>query len=986
MSTQEALSKFGGYILSRSCSRRHAVLLSILSLALSGHLSIAGQATPSGPLSCGEDGTHGLPSNEKVRANFKSPPKSCRPMIRWWWPGGDVADPEIAREISLFDRTGFGGVELQPFRFGLKHNLPADAEARVNDYLTPSFFGHVRTATDELRQRGMWLDLTFGSGWPFGGGLNMTPELASMELRFTRRSIHGPSTFHEQLVLPVAVPETGAFVQEVIGGSQPMPAGWNDRLKDRTKLVAVIAVQGSQPETGTGPAGLIASSRETITRSGILAPSTTQVLTANVLADGTLDWQVPAGDWELLTFAESPADLWVLGGVGKYPQLVLDHLKLAAMESHIQRVGEAAKSNVGAYFGNGIRAIFCDSLEVRAYIYWTDSFLADFKRLRGYDLTPFLPFIRQPGFADPYGSWEGKPEYDAPEVGDRIRRDYWQTVSDVMETNFYRPFDDWARRNHLLARVQAHGAPADIFKVYGESDIPETEQLYAGGQSDFLRMAASAAHVYGRPIASSESFAKAGNPYSTTPEKIKVWSDQLFAAGINEIIYHGYPYQYPVQPRWYPFTSPLAFTSDLDENNPFWKYIRPLNEYITRIQYMAQSGKNVAQVAVYRSALSYEARTMPNPQVDDYLIAAGYNFDQFNGQALLESHVESGRLIAPGGATYAALMIVDERRIPLPLAEKLQHFQRQGFRILFVSNVPKEEIGFKDWKKRTRQIQESLKGFTPVKDLDEAILRLKAISRPDVDYRQGSSSTPFFHRRLNGLDVFFFSNPDPHPRSIEVVLPSHSSPEDWNPWTGEVTNIDSFENVDNRVAVKIELPPYGSKLIAFDPSDHHRPRSPERVTAPLESLLLSGPASEWAISAGNLNVKVQGLVDWLDTRELKTFSGRAEYETKFSISPDWLQTSSHIQMDLGEVGDVAEVSVNGKSVAQLFFRPYRCDVTGLLRPGLNILSVVVTNSPTNHLLASGVDLSNAAAPKPEPEHSGLIGPVRLLRSNLANLP
>lgn len=377
---------------------------------------------------------------------------------------------------------------------------------------------------------------------------------------------------------------------------------------------------------------------------------------------------------------------------------------------------------------------------------------------------------------------------------------------------------------------------------------------------------------------------------------------------------------------------------------------------------------------------------MPNPEVDDRLIAAGYNFDQFNTEALLESRVEKGKLIAPGGATYAALMVVNEHRISLPLAEKLAEFQRQGFRIVFVGAVPKEEIGLKDWEKRTRQIQELLRGSMAAKDLDEAISEMKATLRPDISYQTGSRSVPFFHRSLNSLDVFFLSNPDPTSKSIEVVFPSHSSPEDWNPWTGAMTSNDSFERTDNGVAMKIEFPPYGSKLIVFDPSDHHASRSSNGVVAPPKSLLLSGPASEWVISASDVNLKLHGLVDWLDTKEMKAFSGSAEYATKFSISPDWLETGSHVQLDLGNVGDVAEVTVNGKAAAQLLLHPYRCDVTEFIKPGLNTLRVIVTNSPTNHLLANGVDLSNVAGPKPEPEHSGLIGPVTLLVSNPADMP
>ena len=46
-----------------------------------------------------------------IRNEFRHPAKKFRPMVRWWWPGGDVTDEEIQREIGLLDSAGFGGAE-----------------------------------------------------------------------------------------------------------------------------------------------------------------------------------------------------------------------------------------------------------------------------------------------------------------------------------------------------------------------------------------------------------------------------------------------------------------------------------------------------------------------------------------------------------------------------------------------------------------------------------------------------------------------------------------------------------------------------------------------------------------------------------------------------------------------------------------------------------------------------------------------------------
>jgi hypothetical protein len=118
-----------------------------------------------------------------------------RPLVRWWWPGGDVTPKELRREVRILDEAGFGGAEIQAFRIGLKTAVTADVAARVNDYPSPSFYRKVRAAAEEARDRGRFLDLTLGSGWPFGGGDVITPELASIECDSRARAFLAPAIF-----------------------------------------------------------------------------------------------------------------------------------------------------------------------------------------------------------------------------------------------------------------------------------------------------------------------------------------------------------------------------------------------------------------------------------------------------------------------------------------------------------------------------------------------------------------------------------------------------------------------------------------------------------------------------------------------------------------------------------------------------------------------------------------------------------------------
>jgi hypothetical protein len=105
-----------------------------------------------------------------------------------------------------------------------------------------------------------------------------------------------------------------------------------------------------------------------------------------------------------------------------------------------------------------------------------------------------------------------------------------------------------------------------------------------------------------------------------------------------------------------------------------------------------------------------------------------------------------------------------------------------------------------------------------------------------------------------------------------------------------------------------------------------------------------------------------------------------------------------VWLDLGRVGDIAEVAVNGRSLGQLWTPPYRVDVTDALRPGENRLEIKVTNQWTNRIAGDRaapaerkvLDPSASAAPARGGggfggggalAESGLLGPVTLLRSH-----
>jgi hypothetical protein len=967
-------------------------------------------------------------------------------MVRWWWPGGDVTDGEISRELRMMKEAGIGGVEIQSFKIGLNPNPAPHVEARVDSVFSPEWFGHVKHAIEEGRRLGMMVDLTLGSGWPFGGP-HIPPELGAKKLDMEMAPLTGPSDFQSEIPW---VPHQAPL--QTWGQSQPP----DPKLY---KLVAVEAIRWTPPVYAE-PQSSAGRADRTITRSGQLDLQSTVILTSQVKPDNTLQWKVPDGNWLLFSLIQVPTAQQVTGGAEAGTQYVLDHLSKAALQKHIDAIGEAGKKYYGDQYGKGLRAIFCDSLEVVGdNAFWSDDFLAEFQKLRGYDLTPYLPLFKLPRSSNAAPEATALPLYDAPEVGERIRHDYWETVADVMTANFYQPMIDWARQNHLQARIQAHGSPTNILKIYGHSDIPETEDLYDYGNYDFLKFASSGAHLYGRNITSSESFVWGDHDYETTPEKIKIYADELLTAGVNEIIYHGFPYEYMDRPEpgWHPFSSIYhpnrTFSTHMNSHNPFWEYLRPINDYMARIQYISQNSHFVAPVALYSHCNSYPCGPTDEDVPLEYsLMANGYNFDFINEDILVnKSSVVNHELHTPG-STYKALVLKNETRLTLALVRKLRQFAQEGLPIVFVEAVPTEEIGFLNYAANGREIRqnvsEMLGGASPEtvaasadKKNGTALFVKDATRVPDL--LSGSlgvhpnllfeSPQPYiyFAQFDHGSTRFYFlRNPKPEAQEARVVFPGPGTPEIWNAWTGQISSAPQYAPVPGGTAIDIHLDPYASVLVAFGQSQeklHVLTTNFEEVQESNGRLI--GLARHFgphfaAMSNGNgvdrdahevgflralplgpnwflravgkdkngaeytREIHSADLQDWALGQSLRTFSGKGHYTLDFQMEEGFLKPGLAWNLDLGEVHDVAEVWINGRHAGTLLLRPYRVDATSYLQAGTNHLEIIVTNTLRNRLVGDGKEGDpNFVVFKNRMFYlpSGMVGPVRLVPSLAVDL-
>ena len=133
-----------------------------------------------------------------------------KPWTRWWWLGSAVDKPNLSRQLEDFASNGLGGVEICPIYGAL------GTEARDLQFLSPPWMAMLAHTTTEAKRLGLGVDMTTGTGWPFGGP-QVSPDIASAGLTLLRRQASGGTRIN--LTLPAgdlqclrAYPASGAAI------------------------------------------------------------------------------------------------------------------------------------------------------------------------------------------------------------------------------------------------------------------------------------------------------------------------------------------------------------------------------------------------------------------------------------------------------------------------------------------------------------------------------------------------------------------------------------------------------------------------------------------------------------------------------------------------------------------------------------------------------------------------------------------------------
>jgi hypothetical protein len=787
----------------------------------------------------------------RLERRFRNPPDDARIMMRWWWFGPAVTHAQLEAEMRRMKEGGIGGFEVQPV-----YPLALDDAARgIRNlrYLSPEFLDAVAFTARQARELGLRMDMTLGSGWPYGGP-HIGPELAAPRLRAATR------------------PD----------------------LKEGERLVA-----------------------EFPGRFYVAGLTGQQVKRAAFGAEG----------------------------------YVLDHYSEAAIAAHLREVGEKLVSAAGP---GAIHAAFCDSLEVYGSD-WPRDMLEQFQKRRGYDLKPLINAL----------------DTDIGERTAAIRRDFGRTLTELYEERFLVPLAAWTRAHKLLLRVQNYGIPPASISSARHVDLPEGEGWHYRTLTT-ARWAASAGHLFGRPVISSETWTWIHSPaFRATPLDVKAEADQHFLSGINQLVGHGWPYSPPYagQPGWSFYAAGV-----FNDHNPWWPVMPDLARYLQRVSFLLRQGAPVADVALYaptedawstftlgRVNLWQQTAAWIGPETTAAILDAGFNFDA----------IDDGTLEV-AGSRYPILVLPGVRFMPETTRAWIQRYTASGGKVINAG-----------------------------KDLAQ---QLAAARQPDVVLTPAASEIGFVHRKLPDAEIYFLANTANRARRVEARFRDASRAASlWDPLTGETTALPLRNG-----AATLDFEPYASRIVVFGRGAGKPAAAPAATLADL--------STGWTVRFENgPEVRMDTLRSWTADAGTRFFSGKAVYSRQAEVPA--AAAGARLWLDLGEakpaekprrpggrdwapnifmtlveapVREAAEVFVNGQRAGSVWAPPYRVEVTGLVKAGSNRIEIAVYNTAINQM---------AGAPRPdykplaarygerfqmqdmddlEPVASGLTGPIRLL--------
>lgn len=696
---------------------------------------------------------------------------------------------------------------------------------------------------------------------------------------------------------------------------------------------------------------------------------------------GVLNWKVPKGNWMIYRFGAS------LTGKRNHPAppeatgLEIDKLDVDVLRRYMADYIAIYQKATGNRIGDkGLQYMMVDSYEAELSN-WTPKIREEFRKRMGYDMYMWLPAVT--GLIIGSTDQTEKFLWDLRTVLGEL---FTEAVSSIPEIISEYGFKGAYMEGHENCRAFV----ADGIAMKKGATFPMAAGWMQGGNWDRVREAradiresAAVANIYGRELVCSESFTINGNHkgsgYGYCPANIVGQANEMLAAGVNRVIIHESAHQPLDDKRPGLGLGPYGQWFNRHET---WGYkAGPWLDYLARNCALLQKGRTVNEILYFYGE---DCCVTGMFQYTDPDVPHGYGFDYVNSDILInELQLKGNTLVAPvTGMTYRLLVLHKDftEVMSLKVLRRIAEIARSGVHVC--GNLPQRPASLMDSQQEFDALLNELRALDNV---HEDVHAEKVVSRAGIVKDFDGPQFHYIHRTCPAAEIYFVINPSEEKVTTEVSFNCYGrKPEIWYPKTGERASV-TYRMENGRTVIDFEIEGHEGLMVVFgEPTDVKT-----QTVARASYQEFATVAQPWNVTfQENMGVdhditleQLRSLTLSMDP-QVRYFSGTATYTTSVTLE----KVPHKVVMDLGKVGDMASVRINGKDAGFAWKSPFIYDVSGLLREGENTIEVEVTNRWANRVIGE--------IPKPKKERltftvvdfykpnaplfpSGLMGPVKL---------
>jgi hypothetical protein len=911
---------------------------------------------------------------KKMRSEFLQPNDVYKPGVYWYFMDGNMTAETMTKDLESMKKAGIGNLIFLEVNVG----VPRGKVDFLSDEWT-TLFAH---AEREARRLGIEITLGIGPGWTGSGGPWVKGSQSMQHLVSSEQVV---SAHQKKITLALPPPKKPFFGEDSF--TKEFKKSWLDFYEDvavlafplpatEEKIIAIdekALYQRAPFSSGIVKANLGADGHTDSKPTSAIAKNKIIDLTGKMLADGTLNWNPPAGKWKIMRF--SSRNNGAITRPAPFPGIGFetDKFDTTALNAHLnhylgkifEKIDPVKKNQRG-----GLKRLHMDSWEMGAQN-WTANFRKEFIKRRGYDPLKYYPVYA--------GNIVGNLK-----ESERFLWDLRQTSQELVLQNHAQQVKEYAKRHHLSLSIEPYDMnPTSDLELGSIADVPMAEfwsKGYGFHAAYSVIEATSIGHVMGRSLVPAEAFTAQNNEgWKQHPGSMKNQGDWAFAAGINRFVYHTFQNQF-LPDSLKPGATMGPYGIHWDRSQTWWPMVSSYHDYVTRAQYLLQQGRTVADILYLNTEGSPVVFEPPVSALRGDTIGdrKGYNFDGVAPSQLMLASVKNNKIEFPSGASYQVMVLPIYETMTPALLEKINALIEQGATVIgnpplrspSLSNYPQCDIQVKRlvdqiwgkgalpntlvdrkhglgtiiWGKPVLLAQDKL---YPDYELTAAVLKSKGIAE---DFNAGDNIR-YTHRTSADWDIYFVSNTTSHPIDVEGEFRStKGTPELWNAINGSTKTLADFKLSAGQTNIPLKLAAYESAFIVFskthtgNASTLHE--STERTVQTLDGQWQLNFDPQWG---GPKELTMDVLSDWSKSNieGVKYYSGKATYHQTFAFSGD---QNKQTFIALGEVKNMAKVKLNGKEVGTLWTAPWRLDISDCIKQGENTIEIEVINLWANRLI------------------------------------